>query len=305
LVYNWEKSFVKELNFFMIIDLHIHSKTCSDGSLSVKEIIQEAKTRNIDLLSITDHDSIACQKNAWNLAKKNSMHYICGVELNVIFSHPEFFNGKSISLDLLGYSFDLNNKALAKKLQEFGRYRKERAEEILKKINTEFQKEGITNLDKKDLIKIENSINGVLGRPHIADYLVTKGIVKNRQEAFDKYLVKCDVAKYPLYIDEGSTLIKKAGGIVVLAHPNDPHGTSLIKFTNSIQAQTKILEDYLLPCLDGIECWHSRNDVKTTNHYLDFSKKHGLIVTGGSDCHQNPIIMGTVKVPDYVADQFL
>ena len=74
---------------------------------------------------------------------------------------------------------------------------------------------------------IEESVDGVLGRPHIADYLVKKGIVKARQEAFDKYLVKCDVPKFPLYLDEASKLIRDAGGKLVLAHPNDPHGTSL------------------------------------------------------------------------------
>ena len=70
-----------------------------------------------------------------------------------------------------------------------------------------------------------------LGRPHIADYLVKKGIVKTRQEAFDKYLVKCDVPKFPLYLEEASKLIRDAGGKLVLAHPNDPHGTSLASLT--------------------------------------------------------------------------
>ena len=68
--------------------------------------------------------------------------------------------------------------------------------------------------------------------------------------------------------------------------------------------QTEIIKHSLLRYIDGIECWHSRNDDETTNHYINFSKKHGLIMTGGSDCHQKPIIMGTVQVPDFVAEQF-
>jgi len=60
----------------------------------------------------------------------------------------------------------------------------------------------------------------------------------------------------------------------------------------------------MLPIIDGVECWHSRNTPETTNHYVAFAKEHGLIMTGGSDCHQKPIVMGTVKVPDWVADQF-
>ncbi len=289
----------------MIIDLHIHSKTCSDGNMSVEEIIEEAKARNIELMSITDHDAIGCQKQAEALAQKNGIHYVTGVELNVTFSHPNYRSGKSVSLDLLGYQFDVNNRALTSKLDEIAKYREKRAAEILKKLNTEFGKEGLKKFTADDLTEIQNSADGVLGRPHIADYLVKQNIVCNRQEAFDKYLVRCNVPKYPLYLEEASSLLRNAGGIVVLAHPNDPYGTSLSKLTKSLQEQTRIIEDSMLSLIDGIECWHSRNTAETTSHYVNFAKKHGLIMTGGSDCHQNPIIMGTVKVPDYVAEQFI
>ena len=289
----------------MLIDLHIHSKTCSDGNLTVEEIIREAKARNINLISITDHDSIDCQKKAMNLAKKNQISYIYGIELNISFSHPDFDNGKPASLDLLGYQFDINNKPLQKKLEQISRYREKRAAKILENLNTEFKKEGHKNFTKNDLTKIQNSADGTLGRPHIADYMINKGIVADRKEAFEKYLLKCNVPKYPLYLKEASILLRNAGGIFVLAHPNDPYGTSLTKLTKSLQEQTTIIKESMLPYIDGIECWHSRNTTETTNHYLNFSKKHGLIMTGGSDCHQNPIIMGTVKVPAFVAQQFL
>ena len=289
----------------MIIDLHIHSKTCSDGNLSVEEIIKEAKSRRIGLISITDHDAIGCQKQAEALAQKNGIHYVTGVELNVTFSHPNFRSGKPVSLDLLGYQFDVNTKALTSKLNKIAKYREKRAAEILKKLNTEFEKEELEKLTDDDLAAIQNSADGVLGRPHIADYLVKKNIVRSRQEAFDKYLVKCNVAKYPLYLEEASRLMSNAGGIVVLAHPNDPHGTSLAKLTPSLQEQIGIIEDSMLSLIDGIECWHSRSTAETTSHYVDFAKKHELKMTGGSDCHQKPIIMGTVKVPDIVAQQFM
>jgi len=287
----------------MIIDLHIHSKSCSDGNLTVEEIVKEAKIRNIGLMSITDHDSIGCQEKAMALARKNGIRYVSGVELNVTFSHPRYNEGKSISLDLLGYQFDVNNKELKDKLQEIAEYREERAAKILDNVNAEFEKEGIEKLTKKDLREIQGSVDGVLGRPHIADYLVRKGIVRTKQEAFDKYLVKCDVPKYPLYIAEASRLVRNAGGIIVLAHPNDPHGTSLATLTKSLPEQTEIIEESFLVYIDGVECWHSRNDALTTNHYVEFAKKHGLIMTGGSDCHQNPILMGAVKIPEYVAEQ--
>jgi len=287
----------------MIIDLHIHSN-CSDGKLTVEEIVKEAKIRNIGLLSITDHDSIGCQEKAMVLAKKNGIRYVSGVELNVTFSHPKYQNGKSVSLDFLGYQFDVKNKELKDKLQQIAEYREERAAKILDNINVEFGKEGIGKLTKNDFKEIQDSVDGVLGRPHIADYLVRKGVVRTRQEAFDKYLVKCDISKYPLYIEEASRLVRNAGGKLVFAHPNGPHGTSLVTLTKSLHEQTEIIEESILRYIDGVECWHSRNGAQTTNHYIKFAKKHGLIMTGGSDCHQKPILMGTVKIPEYVAEQF-
>ncbi len=287
----------------MIIDLHIHSKV-SDGAFTFEEIVEEAKRRNVGFMSITDHDSIGCQLVAMDLAEKAGIDYVYGVELNVAFSHPKYHAGKPVSLDFLGYHFNPKNQALADKLQLIAEYREARAAKILYNLNDEFEKKGIEKLTKKDFNEIQASVDGVLGRPHIADYLVKKRIVKSRQEAFDKYLVRCNVPKYPLYLEEASRLVHNAGGKIVLAHPNDPHGTSLVALTKSLAEQTQIIEDSMLAHLDGIECWHSRSDAQTTSHYLKYGKEHDLIVTGGSDCHQKPIMMGTVVVPDYVADQF-
>jgi predicted metal-dependent phosphoesterase TrpH len=287
----------------MIIDLHIHSQS-SDGAFTVEEIVKEAKRRNIGFMSITDHDSIGCQTLATDLAERAGIRYVTGVELNVTFSHTKYRAGKSVSLDFLGYQFDAKNKMLRDKLQQMANYREERAAKILDNLNGEFEKEGIAKLTKKDFEEIEASVDGVLGRPHIADYLVKKGIVRDRQEAFDKYLVRFNVPKYPLYLEDASRLVHNAGGKIVLAHPNDPHGTSLVALTKSLPEQTSIIEESMLDFIDGVECWHSRSDAQTTNHYLRFAKEHGLMVTGGSDCHQKPIVMGTVAVPDYVADQF-
>jgi len=287
----------------MIIDLHIHSQN-SDGVFTVKEIFKEAKLRNIRFMSITDHDSIGCQRTAIGLAETARIRYISGVELNVTFSHPKYHQGKSVSLDFLGYQFDVNNKTLANKLRQIAEYRGERAAKILRNLNSEFEKEGIQKLTKHDFDEIQASVDGTLGRPHIADYLVGKSIVKNRKEAFDKYLVKCNVPKYPLHIEDASKLVHNAGGKIVIAHPNDPYGTSLVALTKSPHKQTAIIEESMLDFIDGVECWHSRNDAQTTTHYVKFAKKHDLIMTGGSDCHQKPILMGIVEIPEYVADQF-
>ncbi|MGA8848476.1 MAG: PHP domain-containing protein [Dehalococcoidia bacterium] len=286
----------------MKIDLHIHTKTGSDGNLPVEEVFQEAKNRNIDLISITDHDSIDCQERAIALARKHGMSYITGVELNVTFHYPE--SNKDVSLDFLGYEYDIGNQELKSKLQLIKEYRKRRARQILQNLNVEFAKEGMARFTEADLRKIEDSVDGVFGRPHIANYLVEKGIVNDKQEAFDKYLVKCDVPKYPLSLAEASQLIRNAGGILVHAHPGDPHGTSLVSITHDLEEQTKVMEKYMIQYIDGVECWHTEHDEETTAHYIEFAKKHNMVMTGGSDCHQKPLLMGTLDIPAWVAEQF-
>jgi predicted metal-dependent phosphoesterase TrpH len=288
----------------MKIDLHIHSKECSDGKISLPEIFREAHRRDIGVISITDHDSIDCQESAAILASEYGMHYIAGVELNISFSHPGYRGSRPVSLDVLGYQYDVTNRPLREKLAELREFRLKRAEKILEKINDELVTEGLDRLTREDLSAIEEGVDGAFGRPHIADYLVKRGTASSRQEAFDKYLVKCNVAKMPVSLEEASGLIRGAGGKLMLAHPNDPNGTSLFSLTSSISEQQEIIKEAMMPYLDGIECWHPRHDQETVQAYLRFSQREGLMVTGGSDCHQQPIRMGAVAVPSYVAGQF-
>jgi 3',5'-nucleoside bisphosphate phosphatase len=287
----------------MTIDLHIHSKA-SDGKLSTKELFAEAKARKISFMAITDHDNISAQEEAIAEAKKAGIGYVTGVELNVAFSNPKYQGGKPFSLDFLGYQFDHTNKALAEKLVLMAKYREERAAKILDNLNAEFRKEGITQLTKEDLNSIQENVEGSLGRPHIADYLVKKGIVADRLEAFNKYLVKCDVPKYPLHLEEASKLVRDAGGKIVLAHPNDACGVSLLPITKDYREQTQIIAESMLGCIDGVECWHLSHTPESTECYVAFAKEHGLMMTGGSDCHQKPIIMGSIAIPEWVKDQF-
>jgi predicted metal-dependent phosphoesterase TrpH len=283
----------------MKIDLHIHTSTGSDGAMSMEEVFREAKKRGIGFLSITDHDSIEHQGKAVKLAASNKLKYVTGVELNVTFP----YNNKGTSMDFLAYGYDYNNRALNDKLQLIREHREKRARQIIVNLNVEFKKESRPLFTDTDLQKMQEGVDGILSRPHIADYLIKKGVVDNRQEAFDKYLVRCDVLKYPLSLEEASKLVRGAGGKIVLAHPNDPHGTSLVSITKDLNEQTKIIQEMMLEFIDGIECWHSRADKATTSHYIDLAKKNNLLMTGGSDCHQKPVIMGTVDIRDWAAEK--
>lgn len=288
----------------MKIDLHIHSKNGSDGRWELGDIFAEASRRGITFLSITDHDSLEGQQEAMALAAKYALRYISGIELNVTLTHPAYTGGKAVSLDFLGYGFAIDDAPLNRKLSELRDYRQERALQILENINHEFRKEGRPDLTHEDLEAIRASVDGSFGRPHIASYLIARGIVATKQEAFDRYLVRCDAPKMPLSLKEASMLIRGAGGKLVLAHPNDSHGTSLAVVARAITDQHELIRKVMLELIDGIECWHTRHDTFTSHAYEGFTRMHGLIATGGSDCHQQPVIMGTVAVPDCVAGQF-
>ncbi|MBN1104040.1 MAG: PHP domain-containing protein [Deltaproteobacteria bacterium] len=287
----------------MKIDLHIHS-IFSDGRMGVEDIFHTAKERNVDLLSITDHDSLDSQQSAGDMAARYGMLYLSGIELNVTYSHPRYQQGKTVSLDFLGYGYDIRHGPLAEKLTALRDYREKRARIILDRVNEELAREGLPRLTPEDMREIQNSVDGTFGRPHIADYLVRKGLAGTRQDAFDRYLVKCNVPKMPLSLAEASSLIRDAGGKVIFAHPGNPRGTSLVALTSSVKEQQEIIRETMLPHIDGVECWHSSHDAETSTSYLSFTRELGLMATGGSDCHQQPLLLGTVRVPEWVADQF-
>ena len=287
----------------MNIDLHIHTRDCSDGTYTLEQIFNEAKSRNIDLMSITDHDSVDCQEKAIRLAKVHGIRYVTGVELGILFSHPDYREGRSVGLDILCYGYDHRNGAVKEKLVEIREYRETRALKILELINSEFGVEGREPFTDRDMEAIKQTADGSLGRPHIGDYMVEKGIAGSRQEAFDRYLERCNVKKYPFTLEDAANLMKAAGGVLILAHPNINGSPSLNKLTPDLDSQSRIIEEAMLDHLDGIECWHSRLDDDSSRHYQAFVKKHGLIATGGSDCHQRPVLMGTLDIPDWVAEQ--
>jgi len=287
----------------MSIDLHIHS-IYSDGKMNIEQIIDVASRRGLSLISITDHDSIDCQDKARYLAEKNRISYLSGLELNVTFAHPGYNQAEPVPLDFLAYQFDPGYQPLIDKIILLREFRKKRANIMLEKINVEFRRENLPEFTNLDIGEIEKTVHGVFGRPHLADYMMKKGIVSNRQNAFDKYLIKCNVPKMPLSLEEASELIKGAGGKLILAHPNNPRGTSLVKLTPELIQQQKIIKESMLKYVDGLECWHPSHDKKTTKSYISFANELKLLVTGGSDCHQEPVIMGNIRIPFYVAQQF-
>ena len=288
----------------MKIDLHIHS-TCSDGCFTLPQIFAEANHRNIKLMSITDHDSIKCQSEAIELAKAYGIQYITGVELTAYYSIPEYNNGKPVQLHLLAYGFNHADEELVNLLNATVEMRKTRAKMIFNNVNSMLKDEDRQTFDDSEFDAVYVNVPFSVSRAHIADFLINKKIVRNRKEAFNKYLVKCNVTLESHTPRELAEYIHNAGGKIFIAHPGDIGETSLTTFSSDIQEQFHIVQEHFIEFIDGLECYHSRHNSKTIQKYIKFCRSHDLLISGGSDCHQHPRIqMGSIRMPDFVAEQF-
>ena len=288
----------------MKIDLHIHSNR-SDGRFTPTQIIEEANHRNIKLMSITDHDTIMSQPDAIEHAKKFNIKYITGVELTSYCAIPEYANGKKVQLHLLAYGFNHKDEKLGNLLKGFVDTRKTRAKEVFFKLNKMLRNEGKQTYPDSAFDEIYQNIPLVASRVHIADFLVRKGVVRNRKEAFNKYLIQCNVTLESFSPEFLADYVHNAGGKIIIAHPGDKGGCSMAEFTKDVREQHKIIKKHFIEFIDGLECYHNRHDNKTVREYRSFCEKNNLLISGGSDCHQHPKIqMGTMRSPDFVAERF-
>ncbi|MFH0701072.1 MAG: PHP domain-containing protein [Candidatus Woesearchaeota archaeon] len=291
------------------IDLHTHSTT-SDGKDAPGELVRKAQQRGITLLlSPTDHDTVDGLGAAEAEAKALGVGFVSGLELAINYYHPSYHNGQDpIRLHLLGYGFDYHHHNLLHELQINREHRRRRIVEIINKINDLLGISGHQQLDFDEFSVYEKTIDGTIGRPHLAQFLMQKGIVSSLQEAFDIYLgERCYVPTRDISLADGIDLIHKAGGKAVLAHPCGEEGYSLLKVAPTEEAQAKMVGDmHLHSHLDGLECFYPAHSQEKTEFFVGLAKRFGMIITGGSDHHGGERDrLGTVDVPDYVASYFL
>ncbi len=251
--------------------MHVHTRA-SDGLLKPGEMVNRAHKAGLATIAISDHDTVAGVEPAIWAAKKYNIEIIPAVELSCGINHHE--------IHMLGYYVDWQSEWLRKKLSVFQEVRRERAKEMIEKL----RKLGITT--PYNLIIALNG--GVIGRPHIARALLERGYIKTFQEAFDRYLRAGKLAyveKYPLTIIEAIKLIRKAGGLPVLAHPVWARADEMIP--EMVEAG-----------LGGLEVYHTDHDAATSRHYRKLAKEYGLLMTGGSDSHgEEDVPVGYVRVP--------
>lgn len=256
-------------------DLHMHS-THSDGKLTVKEIIQHAKNRNLRCIAITDHDTIDGTVEAINFKDKGNLDIIPGIEFSTLYEEEE--------IHILGYLFNCYDEEFNRFIHNMQKHRSDRAVKIIDK----FRAIGI-ELTMEDLL--QKSQGKSIGRPHFAYLLMEKGYASSIQDAFNKYMVpgsSCYVERFKITPEETIKRIKEAGGISVIAHPG------IIKNQN-------LIKNILAMKIDGIEVYHSKHTSAQNREYYYLARENQLFITGGSDSHSNipnekPFI-GSVKIP--------
>lgn len=252
------------------VDMHMHS-VYSDGDLTPNELIKEAYKNNIGIISITDHDTLMGLKNiVWDEAKEETdyVKIIPGIELSA-----KTDKGR---MHILGYDFDINDKSLNDKMNELKNNSFYSVMAIINQIRIDY---GII-IDNKDISNLFDSV-GNIGRPNLAKLLIKYGYCNSVKEAFEKYLVdaykKTRISNKGISYGKCISLIKNAGGISVLAHPNQ-------LLLNDEELEDKIKE-MISNGLDGIEVYHSGHSKEETKKYLELANKYNLLISGGSDYH--------------------
>ncbi|MFG6495217.1 PHP domain-containing protein [Fictibacillus sp. UD] len=242
-------------------DLHTHT-TASDGTFSPAENIKRALEKGLGAIAITDHDTVSGIEEAMLEASKHpNFECIPGIEISTLY--------KGQDIHVLGYYIDYKDEEFLSVLTNLTSVRDKRNEMILQKLN----KLGI-NINNSEL-EAKRHGDGNVGRGHIAEILMEKGIVQSLPEAFDKYLGKGKAAyATPERISpiEAIQIIKKAKGVPVLAHPGIYGADELIPLLS---------ENGLI----GIECCHPDHSSHQVIHYKKLAEEYSLIKTAGSDFH--------------------
>jgi predicted metal-dependent phosphoesterase TrpH len=247
-----------------LFDLHIHS-TCSDGSLTPQELIALAVKSRVQTISLTDHDTVEGLAEAYTQAEKHNINLISGIELSA--------SSHSRSIHILGYGLDFKDPNLLKELKDIQLARKIRNKKIIEKL----KKSGI-NIEEENLRQYSPS--GQTGRPHFAHILLDRHVVKSHQEAFDMYLGVNGLAYSPRQILEAEkaiSIIRKAHGVAVLAHPF----TISVPIT-TLETMIKELVDF---GLSGIEIYYPQHSLQFRTQLKKICRKFNLLETAGSDFH--------------------
>ena len=268
----------------MKADLHIHT-TASDGRYTPTEILRQAREAGLRYIAITDHDTVdglLLLEQQENLAPDDALTLIPGIEFSTDLPGHE--------VHILGYHIDIHQPELSEQLTLLTQSRRTRTRRIVEKlVALGFD---ITYQEVLDIAGAATSI----GRAQISKTLVAKGYFPTVGDVFEKLLATGGPAYVPhdkLSPASVIALIKKAGGVAVLAHPG-------------LVGDNQVVLAVIQAGIDGLEVYHPRHDAEQIEQYLALARRHRLLVTGGSDFHgipgRFPETLGIVAVPASLAE---
>jgi predicted metal-dependent phosphoesterase TrpH len=246
------------------IDLHAHSNA-SDGKQSPAEVMRAAAEAGLDVVALTDHDTTAGWGEAAAAADKHGIALVRGIEVSC--QHD------GISIHLLGYLQDPSAPGLIEELRRSRVSRDTRAQGIVARLSQDLP------LSWDDVLE-QIEPGATVGRPHIADALIAKGIVTSREAAFADYLYDGSPYYASHYAPDpvlAVCLVGQAGGVAVMAHP-------------FAAARGRVVDDSVIEAMAaagmaGLEVHHRDHTARQVQHGLDLAASLGLFVTGSSDYH--------------------
>lgn len=248
----------------MLVDLHIHTYY-SDGTMSPKEVVEDAKRKNLGIIAITDHDVLDSYEELKVEAEKAGIIAIRGVEIDSIF--------EGHLVHLLAYKFEDNEK-LFKLINHAKEQLLETSIELIRRMENDY--EGIS-LEDYNSYEYERRKGGWKGIHYLHDRKITEGLFDG-VKFYGKYDCGHEKFAFPS-VGEVCNTVHDANGYVVLAHPCNYYSN---KNKEEILEKLEILKNL---GIDGVECYYPANSDLMTNTCLEFCKDNNLIITAGSDGH--------------------
>lgn len=249
------------------IDLHCHS-TVSDGALSPEQLIQLASENGIEVLAVSDHDTLNGYRQCKPLAEKAGIQLISAAEFSCRI--------EKVNVHMVALGVDIDSDAMREAEEFQDRIRQERARTIAKKLEKHLKLSNVYS-------EVERIANGsVMGRPHFAKYLIEQGVVSDMEKAFSKFLGAGKIGDIKLVwpeVGDVIELIHKAGGKAVLAHP--------MKYKMTKSKLSRLMDDFWDMDGDAIEVVSSRQTKDDTGWLLRQIDKRGLMASFGSDFHMH------------------
>jgi len=250
----------------MRIDLHTHSSV-SDGTDAPAELVRKALAAGLDVVALTDHDTFDGLDEAVGEGERLGLGVVRGMELSC--------SRRGSSVHVLAYGADPTSPRLAAEMARVRDGRLGRLAGVLRKLAAL----GVPVSEAEVMAQVGNSPS--VGRPHIADALIAAGHVRDRQQAFDRFLADggpAHVHRYTIEVDRGIDLVHEAGGLAVIAHPWG-RGREQLLPAGVLEG---LVRDHKL---DGIEVDHQDHDSDARRRLRALAENLGLLATGSSDYH--------------------